>query len=41
VPVYAKNTECSVSVESDSWLPLTISGASWEGNYTDRARGLG
>jgi len=41
VPVYAKNTECSVTVESDSWLPLTISGASWEGNYTDRARGLG
>jgi len=41
VPVYAKNTECSVTVESDSWLPLTISGASWEGNYTDRSRGLG
>ena len=41
VPVYAKNTECSVVIESDSWLPLTISGASWEGNYTDRARGLG
>ena len=41
VPVYAKNTECSVIVQSDSWLPLTISGASWEGNYTDRARGLG
>ena len=41
VPVYAKNTECSVVIESDSWLPLTISGATWEGNYTDRAKGLG
>lgn len=41
VPVHSRNTECSVSIESDSWLPLTISGASWEGNYSDRARSLG
>jgi len=41
VPVYSRNTECSVTVESDSWLPLTIPGASWEGNYTDRARSMG
>jgi hypothetical protein len=40
VPVHSKNTECRVSIESDSWLPLTISGASWEGNYSDRARSL-
>lgn len=40
VPVHSKNTECKVSIESDSWLPLTISGASWEGNYSDRARSL-
>lgn len=41
VPVYSRNTECSVIVESESWMPLTISGASWEGNYTDRARSMG
>lgn len=41
VPVMAKNTECRVRVESDSFLPVRLSGASWEGNYTDRARGVG
>ena len=39
VPVYSRNTDCSISVESDSWLPLTVSSATWEGNYSDRARG--
>jgi len=40
VPVYSKNTQCSVTIESDSWLPVTITGASWEGNYTNRSRSL-
>lgn len=40
VPIYSKNTDFTVSVTSDSWLPLRLSGASWEGNYTDRARSL-
>ena len=38
VPVCSKNTECTVSVESNSWLPVVISGASWEGAFTDRNR---
>jgi hypothetical protein len=41
VPVYAQNTSCSVSIESTSWLPVTISSASWEGSYSNRARSLG
>ena len=39
VPVYSRNTDCSISVESDSWLPLTVSSASWEGTYSDRSKG--
>lgn len=38
VPVYAKNTENRVRVTSDSFLPMRLSGAAWEGNYSDRAR---
>lgn len=41
VPVRCQNTECSVSVESDSYLPVTLIGASWEGTYSDRSRSLG
>ena len=41
VPVYSKNTECRVIVQSDSYLPVTITGAIWEGNYNDRARSVG
>lgn len=40
VPVYSKNTQCSVTIESSSWLPVTITGASWEGNYTNRSKSL-
>ena len=40
VPVYSKNTQCSVTIESSSFLPVTITGASWEGNYTNRSRSL-
>jgi hypothetical protein len=40
VPIYCRNTEVSVSIESQSWLPLTISGAAWEGVLSDRARSL-
>ena len=39
VPVYSRNTDCSISVESDSWLPVTISAASWEGTFSDRSKG--
>ena len=41
VPVMSRNTDCRVSVESDSWLPVVISGASWEGNYSDRSKEVG
>ena len=40
VPVYSRNTECSITVTSDSWLPVTLLSACWEGNYTNRARSL-
>lgn len=39
VPVYSRNVDCSITVESDSWLPLTVSSASWEGTYSDRSKG--
>ena len=39
VPVYSRNTDCSITVESDSWLPLTVSSASWEGTFSDRSKG--
>lgn len=39
VPVYSRNTDCSISVESSSWLPVTVSSASWEGTYSDRSKG--
>lgn len=41
VPVYSKNTDCRVIVQSDSYLPVTITSAIWEGNYNDRARSVG
>jgi hypothetical protein len=41
VPVYSRNTSCSISVESRSWLPVTLTGASWEGSYNNRARSIG
>ena len=41
VPVCSKNDQCAVSVESDSWLPLTVTSASWRGVYSDRDKALG
>jgi hypothetical protein len=41
VPIYASNTSFSVTLESDSWLPVTITGATWEGSYNNRARSIG
>ena len=39
VPVYSRNVDCSIIVESDSWLPVTVSAASWEGTFSDRSKG--
>ena len=41
VPVCSKNDQCAVIVESDSWLPLTVTSASWRGVYSDRDKGIG
>ena len=41
VPVCSKNDQCAVSVESDSWLPLTVTSASWRGVYSDRDKAVG
>jgi hypothetical protein len=38
VPVQAKNTECSITVRSETYLPFTITGATWEGTYSNRSR---
>ena len=38
VPVHARNTDCSVTVESDNWLPVTITSCEWEGTYSNRSR---
>jgi hypothetical protein len=39
VPIYSQNDKCRILVESRSWLPVTITGASWEGSYSNRAKG--
>ena len=39
VPVYSRNTDCSITVESSSWLPVTVSSCAWEGTYSDRSKG--
>lgn len=38
VPVHTRNTESELIVKSDSWLPVTLVGAEWEGMYSNRAR---
>ena len=38
VPIYSRNTNCSVILESTSHLPLVITGAEWEGSYSNRTR---
>ena len=40
VPVNSQNNLCAVSVESTSWLPLTITSASWQGVYSDRTKAV-
>ena len=40
VPVCSRNDKCSVTVESDSWLPLTVTSASWKGVYSDREKAV-
>ena len=37
-PVCSQNDKCSVVVESDSWLPVTVTSASWKGVYSDREK---
>jgi hypothetical protein len=41
VPVYSENNACRIMVESNSWLPVTITGAAWEGAYSNRSKGVG
>ena len=41
VPVYSKNMDCQVIVESDTWMPLTLVSCWWQGNYNNRARSIG
>ena len=40
VPVNSQNNLCAVSIESNSWLPLTITSASWQGVYSDRQKAV-
>ena len=40
VPICSKNDQCSISVESDSWLPVTVTSASWRGVYSDRDKAV-
>ena len=41
VPVYSKNLDCRVIVESETWMPVTLVSCWWEGNFNDRARSVG
>ena len=36
VPVYSRNDECDLSVETVSWLPLALTQASWEATLSER-----
>jgi hypothetical protein len=38
VPVYCRNTEVTISVESSSWLPVVLTGARWEGAHSVRSK---
>ena len=37
-PIQSQNTECTISLYSDTPLPLNIVGAGWVGNYVRRTR---
>ena len=41
VPVYSKNLDARVIVESETWMPVTLVSCWWEGNFNDRARSVG
>ena len=38
LPVYAENDAVEIALESDSYLPIAISSAEWEGRFTLRSR---
>ena len=40
IPVCSQNDKCTVTVESDSWLPVTVTSASWKGVYSDREKAI-
>lgn len=40
VPVLTRNTEATISIESDSFMPCIFTSAEWEGFYTFRSRSL-
>ena len=40
VPVYCRNLETEVTVESTNHLPIVLTSAAWSGTYNNRARGL-
>ena len=37
-PVHSRNTDASITITSDSWLPARFTGATWEGSYSNRAQ---
>ena len=39
-PVCSRNDRCSIVVESDSWMPVTVTSASWKGVYSDRENAI-
>ena len=41
VPICSRNTDCDVIVESNSWLPVVVTSAGWEGNFSDRSKEVG
>ena len=40
VPVYCRNLEVDVTVESDNHLPVVLSSAAWEGAYSNRSKAV-
>jgi hypothetical protein len=40
-PVWAENTKVTIKVSSDSFLPMRLLGAEWEGFYHSRSRRIG
>ena len=40
VPIYCRNLEVDVTVESSNHLPVVLSSAAWEGAYSNRAKAV-